>query len=228
MECPNCGYAMTPFDKECPRCRNTRSRNEGHVNPYVAHQERLTHETQAAGRTLPPADVTDPMEPQTGWQVGLPPPADVRPRAGHDYVEPDSPAPDAHGPGAAGSGPRVAPIPPLTPGVPDTVHPVYRRPSSRAPVWTIVLLILGILTCLNGFGDLAQSHASRNRADDSILFRQAGGNYVSQNEATTARSVAAIEDEGTQQMAIIALIIGGTMCLPFFVVQMRRDDGGKG
>ena len=228
MECPDCGYAMTPFEKECLRCKNARSRNEHRVNPYVAHQERLAHEAQAAKSFQPPADVTDSVEPQTGWQVGLPPPADVRHRAGPDYVETDSSAPDAHGPWAASGSPRVAPMPPLTPGVPDTAQPVYRSPSSRAPVWVIVLLVLGILICLNGFGLMIQSHANLDRVDDNILATQAGGNYVSDDEAATARSVAMTEDEGTQQQAVIAFIIGGPMCLPFFVLRKQRADRSKG
>lgn len=29
MECPDCGYVLTPFDKECPRCKNIRRRRGG-------------------------------------------------------------------------------------------------------------------------------------------------------------------------------------------------------
>lgn len=227
MECPDCGYAMTPFDKECPRCRNTRSRNEGRVNSYVAHQERLTHETQAAKSFQPPADVTDPVEPQTGWQVGLPPPADASPRAVHDYVEPDAPAPDAHDSRAVSGSPRVAPIPPLMFGVPDTAKPVFTR-TPPAVVWATLLLILGIMTCFIGFGWLAGSHASRDRVDADILLRQETGRDLSQKEADTVRSAAMTEDQGTQQITVITLIIGGAMCLPFFVVRKRRANGSKG
>ncbi len=33
MQCPDCGYQMTPFDKECPRCKNFASKGIKSVKP---------------------------------------------------------------------------------------------------------------------------------------------------------------------------------------------------
>jgi len=33
MDCPNCGYAMTPFDKECPRCLRMELQNPHKSSP---------------------------------------------------------------------------------------------------------------------------------------------------------------------------------------------------
>jgi hypothetical protein len=37
MQCPDCGYALTPFDKECPRCKNLRSQ-PAHPAPVPARR----------------------------------------------------------------------------------------------------------------------------------------------------------------------------------------------
>ncbi len=59
MQCPDCGYVLTAFDKECPRCAAKRDRSA--ANPYVAFQnERLP---PGAGVALGQAETVEQRSP---------------------------------------------------------------------------------------------------------------------------------------------------------------------
>ena len=55
MLCPECGYMMTAFDKECLRCKNLAKSKK---NPYVAFQEQQTQQQALPTQPVKTTDTT--------------------------------------------------------------------------------------------------------------------------------------------------------------------------